>query len=274
MVDVDLPGGSAILVEETVAVRKSILAVLAAAVLLASVPMASAQTAGGKAKPVAVISIASFDEWMGDIGFLGGLAGKADLATQADGMIKIFANDLKGMDKSKPLGAVVSMGEGPQALVFVPVTDLKDLLASIAGVTKQEAKDEGGGVFSMNAGPQKIFIKQKGDWAFVAQSVDQFADVPADPTTLLDGLKQGVRRRSPRLHPKHSRSDAPDGHRRSQGPVPHVAWATRRTKILKSAKSCSRSKSSSSKWSLTKPTKSPSAGTSMPRPSAPTWTSL
>jgi hypothetical protein len=152
--------------------------------LLAGAPLASAQDA----KKVAVISIASYNEWIGDIGFIGGLAGHPDLSTTAETMVKMLANDLKGMDKTKPIGAVVSIGEEPQALIFVPVTDLKELLASLAGVSGQEAKDEGDGVFSVSVGPTKLFLKQKGGWAFLAQSPDHFADTPADPTTLLDGL--------------------------------------------------------------------------------------
>lgn len=74
-----------------------------------------------------------------------------------------------------------------EPLVFLPVNDLKKLLESLSGLIG-DAADAGDGAFELTVFNQKIFVKEKNRWAFIGQSLEALAKVPADPTKLLGGL--------------------------------------------------------------------------------------
>ncbi|MFO0871887.1 MAG: hypothetical protein U0935_23425 [Pirellulales bacterium] len=153
--------------------------------LLLGVPLAAnAQNT----KPLVVVSINKLKEIMDDLGGLAEAAGQQDQAGFVLGLAGLYTS---GIDRTRPAGAVVTMGEaGPKVLAFVPVTNLKSLLQIYRDQigTPRELEN---GVLEVGADrPQPIYIKEKEGWAFVAQDPKSLADVPADPLKLLQGLDQ------------------------------------------------------------------------------------
>jgi hypothetical protein len=176
--------------KEIPTVRKTAFSLLALALLLAGAHDAAAQ----EAKPVAVLSVAGYDHLMADLNYLGQVTDNPDLAENLDGMIKFFTQGqgIRGLDKKQPWGLAVFASESDfKAIAFLPVTDLRQLLGSLAGLLPVEPEDAGDGVLEIQ-GPQgdSAFIKHQGNWAYLAQAKDHLADVPADPVKLLDGLNE------------------------------------------------------------------------------------
>ena len=160
-------------------------------VLPASALWAQANAGNSDAKPVAVISLSGYQEVISDIGFIGKLSERPDLATGLEGMLGLFTQGkgLQGLDKKRPWGAVVEVRSENEfvPLVFVPVSNLKQLLGALSGVAG-EARQEADGLYSLQAGPTRVFIKEQNGWAFVGQSADSLKTLPKNPVALLDGL--------------------------------------------------------------------------------------
>src|SRR5438067_401033 len=118
-------------------------------------------------KPVAIISIASYQTLQNDLKFVGDLAGMPDLDKSADAIIAAATKfqGIKGLDKSKPMGAAVFLeGEAPRVLGFVPIADLKGVLALFPQIGVQEAD----GVMEVQGPNGTIVAVQKGAWAFIS----------------------------------------------------------------------------------------------------------
>ncbi len=142
--------------------------------------------------PIAVVSISGYDELRGDLEMIGKLGGTPELAKMVEGFITLGTGGrgLAGLDKAKPLGAVVYVdGEDFPVIGFVPVTNLKSLLGALAGLVG-EAKAAGDGVYEIAAGETPLYVKEKGGWAFIAQEKELLDKAPADPMKLLAGLEK------------------------------------------------------------------------------------
>jgi hypothetical protein len=174
-------------------VKKILLSLLAVTLFVASSARCLAKednAADAGNKPVAVLSIAGYDRLMSDIDFIGGLADNPDLGKNLEGMIKLFTQGqgLAGLDRKRPLGLTVTTdGLSFQPLIFLPVTELKPLLEAVSALIG-EAQDAGDGVFELTVMNQKVFVKESNGWAFVGQSKETLATLPADPSKLLDSL--------------------------------------------------------------------------------------
>ncbi len=171
---------------------KHLLLSLAAVALLVgpAARLVAKEDADAGNKTVAVVTIASYERLMGDVAFIGKLAGNPDLDKNIEGAIQLFTQGqgLNGLDKKRPLAVTLTTdGQQFQLMLLVPVTDLKQLLESLAGLIG-EAADAGDGAFELNVFGQRVFVKETGGWAFVAQSPDAFANLPADPLKTLGGL--------------------------------------------------------------------------------------
>lgn len=163
--------------------RKTFLSLVAAALMLTGASRASAQD-----KPVALISIASYQTLQNDLKFVGELAGMPDLDKTADGLIAVAtkAQGIKGLDKTKPMGAAVFLeGETPRVLGFVPI-DLKANLANFPQIPVQEND----GVMEVQGPGGSICAVQKGAWAFISNDKGVLKNVPADPDKLLGDLSK------------------------------------------------------------------------------------
>ena len=146
--------------------------------------------AADTAKPVAVLSIASYDRIMADVAMFGELAGNPDLDKNLEGMLQLFTQGqgLVGLDKKRPWCVTLTTdGAAFQPLVYLPVDDVDKLLGSLAGLIG-EADDVGDGLYELNVFGQEVLVKEKNKWAVIGQSAEAIASAPDDPAELLDGL--------------------------------------------------------------------------------------
>ena len=142
-------------------------------------------------KPVAVVSIASYNTLKTDLKFVGDLAGAPDLDKSLDGIIALAtkAQGLKGLDMAKPWGMSVTLqGEKPQVLVFLPISDMKGFLAPFADKVTIQETDGLLELQSPNSPP--MYALQKGSWSFLSNEKDALKSVPSDPEKLLGHLSK------------------------------------------------------------------------------------
>ncbi len=162
--------------------KKTFLSMLAVALMLGGASRVMAAD-----KPAAVVSIASYDTLLKDVDFVGQLADMPDASKGVEGLLAFVTQGkgLQGLDKTKPLGVAVYLpGGNPTVVAFVPVTDLKSLLA-----LTQQPIQESDGVFQYTSPfGVALYAQQKGGWAIISQNKDALGTAPADPSTLLDGL--------------------------------------------------------------------------------------
>ncbi len=168
--------------------RRTWLSMLAVAMLLgAAVPALAQET-----KPVMVVSFSGYNELIADVDMIGKLGGAPELSKGLEGLLAVATagKGVAGLDKTKPLGAVVyTDGDSFPAVGFVPVTDLKALLGVLEGPLG-EAKDDGTGIYELSGGDTTWFITQKAGWAFVAREKEHLGKAPADLLKVLGGLEK------------------------------------------------------------------------------------
>ncbi|MBN2475157.1 MAG: hypothetical protein JXB62_11150 [Pirellulales bacterium] len=172
---------------------RTLVSVLAVVGLLVAPSVCPAQATA--LKPVVTVSFSGYDALFEDIGFVGQLGDNPALAQGLEGMLGMFTGGkgVAGLDKAKPWGLVVQT-DGMQfpAVVFVPVSDMKQLLEVVAPFAGEPA-DAGGGVLKLESpggNGKPVFVKEQGGWAFLADKAESLASVPADPLQLLGGLQQ------------------------------------------------------------------------------------
>ena len=159
---------------------------LAIAMAIVSVFGFQSATSLKAADPVVVVSITNVDQLLSDVDYLMESTG----TSQFKGFfMPVIEGYLNGIDRTKPIGAALYLDQGEfTPLVFVPVTDLDGFLKGIEGQVG-EPKDAGGGVMQLR-GPQPLFVKEKGGWAYVGQNVKSLDSVPNNPIEVLDGLNK------------------------------------------------------------------------------------
>lgn len=167
-------------------IRSTLLLALATALPLLA-PLAAMHAARAQAqelKPVAVVSLASVEETLADVGYLTTVAGMEDAGKTA----RLFGSALTaGMDKKRPAGLYVVPKDGDfHAIAFIPVSDLKQLL-ELHKEYIGEPRDAGGGILEVGI-DRSAFIKEQGGWAFVAESSEHLTGLPQDPAKLLGDL--------------------------------------------------------------------------------------
>ncbi|RMF44125.1 MAG: hypothetical protein D6753_03380 [Planctomycetota bacterium] len=148
------------------------------------VPQAQAQQSN---QPVALISIAPLDGVLNNTSYML----RACNVPEMSGLVTIMANQYsQGLDRSKPLGALVTLQDGiPTAMIFLPMVDRDQFFGALAGAGI-EPDDLGDGLFEIDTGGQVVYAKHAGNWMFIAQTEDALANVPADPERLLGDLPQ------------------------------------------------------------------------------------
>lgn len=148
----------------------------------AATPAARAQESA--AKPLAVVALSGYDALMGDIDFLGSLAGMPGASQFVEmGLMQATQNrGLAGMDKAKPLGLIVQAGEfgSFSGMLCLPVNDLGAMLEVLApfGVASQDA---GNGMRQISANGQNVFARQQGEWTYLSIMPNMLEELPADP---------------------------------------------------------------------------------------------
>lgn len=153
--------------------------------ILALFASTNALVAQDNNKPVAIISLASVDELMADIGYLT----KAGGSPEYGALVSIMAGQfIQGIDTTQPAGAIVTMSGEPSAVVFLPVSDfgaLKMKLEESVG----ELEDVGDDVYKLSL-QRAVYIKKIDGWAFASDTLDRLKNLPANPAKMLDGLNE------------------------------------------------------------------------------------
>ena len=152
---------------------------------LALLAVTPALTLAQQAKPALVISLASPDKLLSDMGFLA----KAADAEQFVGVAQLLAQQyLQLMDTKQPAGILIDVdGGAPAGLAFLPVNNYPRMKEMI---TAQFARpqEQGGGIDKMDLG-QPVFMKSQGSYVFVSTAINKLQNLPAEPVKLLDGMQ-------------------------------------------------------------------------------------
>ena len=93
-----------------------------------------------------------------------------------------------GIDRSRPWGAFVNLGESgiPVSVVALPISDLDSFLQGLE--LFGEAEDLGEGLYSMSLGANTFFGKHKGDWLYVSSAEESLEDLTSDSASRLSKL--------------------------------------------------------------------------------------
>lgn len=166
----------------------------AIALLLALGTLVSAHRAAAAApKPALTIAFAGHDQLIGSLKALDGL-GHTKLAAKAEANIELMTRGkgFAGLDKSRPWGILVSLGENDQPVVqgYLPVSDLKKLLASIPIPGGEVPAANADGVYGFPMGTKTVYVKQKGKWAVFSDNEEMLNGAPADPTPTIADLTE------------------------------------------------------------------------------------
>ncbi len=137
-------------------------------------------------QPGVVISASSLKEHLDDIEHLFEAAGFGSMK----GMVRIMTSEyIRGLDQEKPIGAMLFF-EGdklePEVLAFVPVTDIDDVLDTIADLVDIE-EDGDDTLLTMDDGTE-LTVRVKDGFAFVAKNPEMLDNVPSDPASTLGEL--------------------------------------------------------------------------------------
>jgi hypothetical protein len=173
-------------------VNKPLRNLTAMVVLLALGTLVSAQrAAAADPKPALTIAFASYDQVIGTLKALDELSGHTKLAATAEAALQMQTKGkgLAGLDKSRPWGVLVSLGENdlPVAQGYLPASDLKELMGTIplpGGAPAANAD----GVYELPMGDKTIHVKQKGKWAVFADNEEALKSAVADPTSAIEEL--------------------------------------------------------------------------------------
>ena len=151
--------------------------------LLVALPtVAAAQNAQ---KPAVVISLASVDKLMGNIGYLTRVAGSPEVGA----IIQIMSGQyIEGLNTKQPAGGYITFTPQPTGVIFLPVSNFDMVVTKIEEMVG-ELQDVGDGVKKLTL-QREIFLKEKDGWIFASDQRANLDNTPADPTQLLEGLAE------------------------------------------------------------------------------------
>jgi len=175
-------------------VYKPLRKMTAIALLLALGTLVSAHRAAAAApKPALTIAFAGYDQLIGSLKTLDEISGHTKLAAKAEGNLELMTRGkgIAGLDKSRPWGILVSLGENDQPVVqgYLPVSDLKKMLASIPMPGEVPAANADG-VYGFPMGTKTVYVKQKGKWAVFSDNEEMLNSALADPTPAIADLTE------------------------------------------------------------------------------------
>ena len=134
-------------------------------------------------KPAVVVSLASVDQLLGNVGYLTRMAGSPEVGA----IVSIMsAQYIEGLDTKQPAGGYLAFSPQPSGVVFLPVSDFDTVVAKLEE-TLGEVEDLGDGVKRLKL-QREIFLREKEGWVFASDQQANLDNVPADPKQLLEGL--------------------------------------------------------------------------------------
>ncbi len=180
--------------------RISWISVIAAAVLsIAILPTLRAQPGSGESpvatsapagqlKVLAVVAGARYEKLIGDISFLGSLAGKPEAGQMVEGGLSLFTQGkgANAIDKSKPWGVIVQTdGAGFYPVGCLPIGKASDVL-DVAKAYGAEIKDGENGTKEMvMPNHRSLFVKAQNDMVYISIAASSLSRLPANPQELL-----------------------------------------------------------------------------------------
>ncbi len=179
--------------------RRSVLSALMVFALFGAWSISFAQDAAKKPetessealKPVVVVSFAGMDQTMKAVKTIDKL-GDGTLTAKLEAAIEnlVGAREIPGLDAKRPWGIVVQTdGQQFPVVAFIPVTDLKKLLAALEpwiGKATEASKD----ILEIHVQNQTFYVAQRDGWAFVAMAPEYLGNMPKDPLKVLGGLHE------------------------------------------------------------------------------------
>ena len=161
---------------------RSFLPLLCLAAVLAT-PLSSLH-AQQQQKTVAVMSISSVDDILGNIKYLTEAAGSPDVGQMVTMMSGAY---LDGIDRGNPVGMVLhTNGQEFTPLGFIPVKDLDKVFAVLED-SVGTPRDAGDGIKEIPNFPP-VFVKEQGGFAFIGQTIESMRKLPANPVASLGNL--------------------------------------------------------------------------------------
>jgi hypothetical protein len=172
--------------------KKVVSMFMAAAVVLS---LGIAQAKAAESKPIAALAVASYNDVLDDVNFVGNLIERPQLGTGMEGLVTLAtqAKGLAGIDKTRPSGVIVqASGDGnPTGYAFVPVSDFKAALDLMKLFFTTKTRDGLTYQLTPKNGRQVLYVKQQGTWAFVSDKPETLSHCEADPLAMLGNLPKG-----------------------------------------------------------------------------------
>lgn len=152
---------------------------------------ATTPAATGDIKTIAVVGVASYNNLIGDINFIGSLAERPELGQMLQGMIAMFTQGkgLDGIDQDQPWGVILQT-DGQQFLPVgcIAVTDINKVFDIARGFGAQISDGADGVKQIVLPGGQTMHVKENGGWAYLGQSADALNNLPANPAAELNRI--------------------------------------------------------------------------------------
>ncbi len=168
---------------------------LAVALLLGLGMFVPAQRAAAEApKPVLTVAFSGYDQLIANVKTIGEVSGRPGLAGMLEGLVAMGTQGkgLAGLDKARPWGVLVFLGENDQPTVqgYIPADDLKALMGVVPNpATGQPFAPDADGVYELPGnGGKTMYAAQKGKWGVVSDSKDGLKTAVADPTAMISDL--------------------------------------------------------------------------------------
>jgi hypothetical protein len=156
--------------------------------------LAADRAAAESPKPALTIAFAGYDQLASDMKVIDQVDSHLGLADKFAEFLNMATKgkNLDGLDKSRPWGVLVFVGESdePSSLGYLPVTNLKKLMAGLPVPGGEEPTANAKGVYEIPSGGKTIYAKQKGAWAVLSDNEDSLGDAVADPTSLISDLSK------------------------------------------------------------------------------------
>ena len=171
---------------------------LATTLMAAAVLFGACLSQAAEPKPIAALAVASYNDLISNVNFVGALADQPNFGTAADGVIALATQfkGLAGIDKTRPFGAIIqAAGEGENVggdiagYVCVPITNFKQALGLLKLFNNVESED---GVYKLTPkdGGKTTYVKDSASGPASPTRPNRWPSVVADPLKVLGGLEK------------------------------------------------------------------------------------
>ena len=149
--------------------------------------------AGEGQKTLAVLALSSHEDLACETSTIGEIGENSDLPTWLASMLRLYdegRDGVYGLDKSRPWGAVVQLGDQLSAYGFVPVTDAEELGWELSSYIQSRTEVGNDVVRVVGTDGGQLYARPVGAWLLVSDCPEVLAAAPADPARLLGDMNQ------------------------------------------------------------------------------------